>query len=254
MIDTAAQSRLQRLNVIAAIAHAAQCALVLVLANDFSLPVTSFYWNNVPGPEAALDTDRFATMFDVRLAWGVAAFLALSAIFHAIVASPWGRPRYFAELGRQQNRFRWVEYSLSATLMILMIALVFGIADISAMIGLAGANVAMILFGWLMETFNSPGTPVRWSPFWFGCIAGIAPWIALLFYLLGPGDQMPSFVYGIFVSIFVFFNLFALNQWFQYRGVGRWKDYLYGERLYLILSLSAKSALAWQIFGNTLAG
>jgi len=35
--------------------------------------------------------------------------------------------------------------------------------------------------------------------------------------------------------------------------VGKWRDYVFGERVYLILSLSAKSALAWQIFGNTLA-
>jgi hypothetical protein len=64
---------------------------------------------------------------------------------------------------------------------------------------------------------------------------------------------MPNFVYGIFVSIFVFFNCFALNQWLQYKRVGKWADYLFGERVYLILSLTAKSALAWQIFGNTLA-
>ena len=63
---------------------------------------------------------------------------------------------------------------------------------------------------------------------------------------------MPSFVYGIFLSIFVLFNLFALNQFLQYRRVGRWRDYLYGERIYLVLSLTAKSALAWQIFANTL--
>ena len=55
-------------------------------------------------------------------------------------------------------------------------------------------------------------------------------------------------------DFFVFFNLFALNQWLQYRGKGRFADYLVGERMYLWLSLTAKAALAWQIFGNTLAG
>ena len=64
---------------------------------------------------------------------------------------------------------------------------------------------------------------------------------------------MPNFVYGIFVSIFIFFNLFALNQYLQYRRVGRWADYVYGEKVYLVLSLTAKSALAWQLYGNTLS-
>ena len=55
------------------------------------------------------------------------------------------------------------------------------------------------------------------------------------------------------MSLFVFFNSFALNQWLQYRGIGPWRSYAFGERAYLVLSLVAKSALAWQIFGGSLA-
>ena len=38
----------------------------------------------------------------------------------------------------------------------------------------------------------------------------------------------------------------------QYKKVGPWKDYLYGEFIYIILSLVAKSLLAWQVFADTL--
>jgi len=38
----------------------------------------------------------------------------------------------------------------------------------------------------------------------------------------------------------------------QYKKVGKWQDYLYGERVYIILSLVAKSLLAWQVFAGTL--
>jgi hypothetical protein len=51
----------------------------------------------------------------------------------------------------------------------------------------------------------------------------------------------------------VFFNIFALSQWLQYRRLGRWRDYIFGERVYILLSLTAKSALAWQVFAGTLA-
>jgi hypothetical protein len=51
-----------------------------------------------------------------------------------------------------------------------------------------------------------------------------------------------------------FFFSFGLNQWLQYRGIGRWADYAYGEKTYLVLSLVAKSVLAWQIFAGSLAG
>jgi hypothetical protein len=110
----------------------------------------------------------------------------------------------------------------------------------------------MILFGWLMETHNEPGPHVDWSPFVFGCIAGAVPWIAIGWYLFGAGSAVPNFVYGIFVSIFVFFNCFAVNQVLQYRRIGRRADYLVGERTYVWLSLTAKSALAWQIYANVL--
>jgi len=51
----------------------------------------------------------------------------------------------------------------------------------------------------------------------------------------------------------VLFNSFAVVQWKQYQAKGKWANYLYGERAYIVLSLVAKSALAWQIFSGALA-
>jgi hypothetical protein len=113
----------------------------------------------------------------------------------------------------------------------------------------------MILFGWLQEKYETPGNG-GWLPFIFGCIAGIVPWLGLLFYVLsigGPADtSAPAFVYGIVISIFIFFNSFALVQWLQYKKAGKWSEYIRGEKSYITLSLIAKSALAWQIFASTL--
>jgi len=68
------------------------------------------------------------------------------------------------------------------------------------------------------------------------------------------GDaKTPTFVYGIFASIFTFFNLFAINMVLQYKKIGPWKNYLYGERVYIILSLVAKSLLAWQVYSGVFA-
>ena len=115
----------------------------------------------------------------------------------------------------------------------------------------------MILFGWLQEKYHQPGDR-GWLPFVFGCLAGVVPWLAILVYVVAPGStsgaEPPTFVYAIIVSLFAFFNVFALVQWLQYRRLGRFRDYLVGERAYVTLSLIAKSALAWQVFGGTLAG
>jgi len=121
------------------------------------------------------------------------------------------------------------------------------------LVALVGVNASMIGFGWMQERYEAPGAGL--GPFWIGCVAGSIPWIAIAIYLIGPGaDQhAPGFVYGIFFSLFVLFNCFAVNQWLQYKQVGKWSDYLIGERAYITLSLVAKSLLAWQIFASMLA-
>jgi Heliorhodopsin len=241
---------LRRYNLTIGLLHAAQGAAVLVLANDFAIPVTESFLEGPPGsappaPEA---------LFDVRLAWGVAAFFFLSALFHLIVASPAYYPRYVRGLDAHRNYFRWTEYSLSASLMIVLIAMLTGITDVAALIALFGVNAAMIFFGAVQEKYEEPGGSM--FPFWLGCLVGVVPWVAIAVYLIAPGSatEPPTFVYAIFFSLFVFFNSFAVNQWLQYRGVGRWSDYVFGERVYILLSITAKSALAWQVFAGALAG
>jgi hypothetical protein len=241
--------RLRLYNIAMGVLHALQGAAVLVLANSFTLPVTGTYLEGPPGSLAA-EPVRLA---DVSVAWGVAIFLFLSAVFHLLISSPGFFERYGRGLAQGRNYFRWVEYSLSSSVMIVLIALLTGISDIAALIALFGVNASMIFFGALQEKYERPGGSLL--PFWLGCVAGAIPWIAIGFYLFTPGSaaEPPGFVYGIFFSLFVFFNIFALNMWLQYRRVGRWRNYLSGERVYVLLSLVAKSALAWQVFGGTLA-
>jgi hypothetical protein len=243
---------LRRLNLLFGLAHLLQAVLFLALSNGVDLDVTAMFASGPPG--SSLDSDAVEVLFAYPLGPAVALFSLLSAFFHLLIVSPWGWHRYVTELAHRQNRFRWVEYSLSASLMIVLIAGITGITDIAALIALFGVNASMILFGWLMETKNEPGPSADWSPYVFGCIAGAVPWIAIGVYLFVAGDEVPNFVYGIFVSIFVLFNCFAVNQLLQYRRSGRWVDYLFGEKVYVWLSLIAKSALAWQIFANVLTG
>src|SRR5437763_7441142 len=138
--------------------------------------------------------------------------------------------------------------------MVVLIAMLTGIADYVALLGLFAANAAMIFLGWLMELLNPPDrVGTRWLPFVLGCVVGAVAWIAIALQIgvsAGRGDAPPGVVYAIFVSLFVLFNSFAVNQALQYGRVGRWRGYRYGERWYLWLSLVAKSLLAWQGFAN----
>jgi hypothetical protein len=253
-VDGTRLAKLRRFNLFMGALHLASGAMMVILGNDFELEISAFSLDGPPG--TPLSDGTLHSVMGVPLAWATASFLLLSAFFHFLIATV-GFGAYGSELRHGRNRFRWVEYALSSTLMIVLIALVTGITDLAALIAIAFVNASMILFGWIMEMVNAADRKAWWTPFWFGCIAGIGPWAAVLTYLVvnvsrDGGEGPPGFVYGIIFSIFFFFNTFAINQWLQYRQKGRWADYVHGETVYIVLSLVAKSVLAWQIFANTL--
>jgi hypothetical protein len=246
---TPSHTLLRRLNAGLGALHLAQGLAMLALASAFSLPVTSSFLRM----DAV--SDRLVAVPDeitrLRIAPLVAGFLFLSAAAHLILASPRVHGWYERRLRSGINPARWIEYAFSSSLMIVLIAMLAGIYDIASLILIFAVNAAMILFGWMMELHNQTTARTNWTAYWFGCLAAAVPWVAIAIYLIGAQDP-PGFVYAIFVSLFVFFNVFAVNMWLQYRRIGRWRDYLFGERVYMLLSLFAKSALAWQVYGGTL--
>jgi hypothetical protein len=248
-------SRLRWFNLAMGMLHLVQGLAIVALSNDFRAPVTGSFPDGPPGSPSEL-----VELFSIPFGWSVAGFLFLSAAAHFVIAGP-AFASYSAQLRQGRNDFRWIEYSLSASLMIVLIALLTGIGDVAALLGLFGVNAAMVLFGLLAERVGQPGESGRpggsgWQlPYWLGTLCGAVPWVAIAIYLWAPGRDAspPTFVYVIFATIFVFFDSFALNFWLQYRRVGRWSSYLFGEVTYVVLSLVAKSALAWQVFAGTLA-
>jgi hypothetical protein len=241
-------------NLVMGFLHLAQGVVILALTTSFALPINTAFLHFQPATRTL--QPLIETLVKVPLGPLVAVFLFLSALAHFLIASPWVFPWYKRNIQKGINYARWYEYSLSASLMIVLIGLVCGMYDLAALIMAFALTAVMNLCGLIMEVHNQTTSKTSWLSFNIGCIAGIVPWIAIAIYFFGslstPGGQAPAFVYAILPSLFVFFFTFALNMFLQYKKVGPWKDYLYGERVYIILSLVAKSLLAWQIFAGTL--
>ncbi len=243
---------LKKFNLFMAVLHAIQGIAVLVLSKDFRLPVNASYLAFDRASQKLLPATKL--LFEVRLAWLIAGFLFLSASAHLIIATVY-RKRYNADLDIGINRARWIEYSLSASTMMVAIAMLVGVYDLASLLMIFALVAIMNLCGLVMEVHNQTTKTTHWLSFWLGCVAGIVPWIVVFVYFkvgADNGAKAPNFVYWIFVSIFTFFNVFAINMVLQYKKFGKWQDYLYGERVYIILSLVAKSLLAWQVFAGTL--
>ena len=235
-------------NIVVGLVLAAQTGLVLALSNDLSLPITASFLRTDPVEAQRATLPK--VVFDLPIGAAVAVFLFLAAADHLLVAAPGIHRWYERNLERRVNYARWIEYSVSASIMIVLIGAFVGIRDLAAVIAMFGVNAAMILFGLLMERHQEPGSG-DWTAFWFGSLAGAVPWIAIFVYAVEP-PTVPGFVYAIVATQFALFAVFALNMVFQYRRIGRWSDYLVGERTYIVLSLTAKSLLAWLIFANVL--
>jgi hypothetical protein len=244
--------KLRTLNLIAGFVHLLSGIAIVMISRNFAIPISGNY--------LAYDTTTktlnpaSATLFNIQLPWLIAFFFFLSAFFHFMIATVYNK-QYNANLKLGINKARWIEYSLSASIMMVAIAILVGVYDLTSLLMIFALTGIMNLMGLVMEVHNQTTQRTNWLSYYIGCISGIIPWIVIAFYFwlsAHKGSAAPTFVYWIFVSILVFFSCFAVNMVLQYKEVGPWKNYLYGERVYIILSLVAKSLLAWQVFFGTL--
>jgi len=250
-------NKLRTYNVLMALLHFAQAAAIVILGwgKGLTVPVTtSFLKANAGGGPPAITP---ATLGSFRLGPAIALFLLLSAMAHLVTVLPGVFNWYKTNLGRGINYIRWYEYALSSSVMIVIIAELSGMYDLPSTIMIFSLNAAMNLFGLMMELHNQTTRRTDWTSFVFGSVIGLIPWIVIFMYFVSAATSasgtVPTFVYYILGTIFVFFNCFAINMVLQYKKVGKWRDYVFGERVYVLLSLVAKSALAWQIFFGAIA-
>lgn len=247
--------KLRRLNLWMAAAHGLQAGIILLISSDFSRAVTTEYLVYDESSEGLVNTSR--VLFEFPFVWGVAAFSIISMIFHLLIATVFYK-QYVKNLKKGMNQYRWIEYSLSASLMMVLIAILSGVFDASTLLLVFGVTAIMNLMGLVMEVHNQTTKKVNWLSYWVGVLAGILPWAVIVLYFWASATAPdvsqgpPTFVYFIWGSIFLFFNSFAINMVLQYKKWGKWADYLYGERVYIWLSLFAKSALLWQVYAGTL--
>lgn len=237
---------LKRLNLIMAGVHAIQAGLILVLSTSFSLPVIGSYLKLNQSSGNLEPSSK--VLFNLSLPVLIAVFLLISSLAHLIIGTCYNK-KYNRDLQNNINK---------SSVMMVAISMLVGIYNIVSLSLVFILVAVMNLTGLIMELYNQKSEKTEkpnWLSFKVGSLAGIAPWLAIAFTFwlsADSGSSPPTFVYWIFVSIFLFFNCFAVNMYLQYKKIGPWRNYIFGEKVYIYLSLFAKSALAWQVFIGTL--
>jgi hypothetical protein len=249
---------LKRFNTAAGILHLIQGIVMLALGLllEWSRDIYTFYIDidlatlrALPNPQIAFTVSYLGAI--------LASFPLISAAAHFTIAYL-KNEAYNENLKKGMNPYRWYEYAFSSSIMIALIATFVGVWDVWSLVMIFVLNALMIMLGHLMENLNQYTEKTKWSPYILGCIAGGTPWVVLFAYFVGAvlsvnNAAPPAFVYFIFFIYFFWFNTFAINMVLQYKGAGRWRDYLYGERVYIVLSFVAKTILAWLVFAGVFA-
>ena len=254
LMDQKKYTSLRRFNLVMGAAHLIQGLFMILVSNETTYSIFTNYLNF--DVETLTLSPAAKLFYEVPFGPAVAIFLLISAVAHFYLGTV-GYSSYVNNLERGMNPIRFYEYALSSSLMIVLIGMLTGIWDLGAIILIFGINAMMNLFGIMMELHNQGTKKTNWTAFAYGSIAGILPWIVIFLYFYGAvnsgENKPPEFVYVIIPTLFVFFNIFAINMVLQYKKVGRWVDYLFGEKVYIVLSLLAKTLLAWLIWTGTLA-
>jgi hypothetical protein len=252
-LETELGRQLQTFNRIAGLTHLIQgVTLLLILNTATTIPVVTRFFDETPDGVRPVSE----TLFEFPIALIGPIFLILSAAAHLLISSPTYGRRYEQNIQKGINPVRWWEYAISSSLMLVVLLMLGGLIEISTVVFIFTLNFIMNLMGLMMEKYNQLTERTSWLPFNIGVLAGIVPWImgGLYFWVStnNIADSIPVYAQFGFLLTFLFFNSFAINMWLQYKKIGKWKVYAYGEKAYIVLSLVSKSALGWIIVLGTM--
>jgi hypothetical protein len=242
-------------NIWLAVLHGVQGLAILVLAATHSWPVTTSYLSKDPIASQIAGHSVMATavkhLFDVNLAVLVATFFFVAALTHLLIATKC-RAQYESDLARRFNRARWIEYGVSGGVMLVVMGLLSGMSDLSSLVMLFALSLIAGVVGLSVELHTGKTRTVL---FWLSCLVGLVPWAVFAIYIYGAhvgGGHIPGFLYAVYATMFVLSALLAYVLHKAGSQQGRWGNYLYSERAFIVLSFVIKAALAWQVFAGAL--
>lgn len=265
-------------NAVAAFIHLIQAAVLMffTLKNslDRSVPLQEQYTNWIPENKKdtnasytieldgmALNVATVPTKSEFSIAWGVIFFFLLSFFFQCINIC---RKEYKDE---KTNPLRFIEYSISASIMLVLIALVNGIFDQSIITLIAVSCTACQLCGLVAEQLlnlhkvheknkelSNKLKVLAWISHLIGWLLIITAYAIIFRYYdvsnRNSDGQAPEFVTAIVISIFILFSSFGVVQLLQMTILKL--EYDTAELVYVCLSLTAKTVLGWIIYANVL--
>jgi len=245
-------------NITLAVVLAIQAIVILVMSKTVSLPVVTHY---LTPDTLALQTtghnmlgSAVRHLFDVNLAYLVAAFLIVPTIIHTLAVTVW-RDHYKSDLNNGVNCLRTGEFILGGGLVLVALALITGIYEISLLVCLFSLIALGAILSHVLEFSRGKIKLPSWITLSFILFTVLVPWLIIAMYLkasLMYGSGLPHFVYWADTVTYILFAATAVNFYLSGRKKDRWADSTFGERIYMLISLASKTAVAWLLFAGVL--
>jgi hypothetical protein len=218
---------------------------------ELSIREHNLEWNSVrETPVWASYTEKSVSIHTVQ--YLLVGFFFITAIFHAIYY--FTNDGLYTQLIQNQNNYlRWIEYSITSTMMLYVIALISGVKDVNVYRSIFIINIAMIYTGQLVEEKLIKGEDWR-IPMILGFALLVVEFLIIVFEFqsrmnnveriakaVGEGKTIPDWIKYMIWILFLFFSSFGFISLY---GAYSNSPYESVEKLYLLFSLLAKATLA----------
>ena len=250
MNTTKLREQAQRLPLISAAIFAVLSVLAIVLMKDTTYQLTLGHLT-----KDALASQNGATILapasrvltDVPLRVLVSIVMAISAAGMLLMAT---RLKAANERAVKNNivPVRWIYFAITVALMTEVVALLSGIQDLLVLKLIAGVVVAAKLLDWHSEQMNKGAKRPAWFTFGISALLNALPWLVILVSAVGTTvfgmERLAWYVYALYAVVIASMIALALNMRNQFKRSGKWKDYAFADRNYLLIDLLSKSAFA----------
>lgn len=188
-------------------------------------------------------SEKVASLDEKGVATLVVSFFAITAGFHLLYAfNPCNI--YLDAVNRGNNYLRWIEYGISATIMIVIIALLSGVKDVGNYVLLIVSSLAIMSTGQWFETATGKS---KWLPIIVGFVVMGGVFLTIfssfrkrLMEAKDAGFTVPTWLYAV---VFVMFGFYASFGFVPIAQMIFKRNYRRYEYTYLTLSLASKATL-----------
>ncbi len=250
-------TNLQKWHRVLAVIYAAQGLLVLLLSAHHDAPVKASYLVRDSLSSSVAGQTVWASavhvIFNANLTYLLAAALFVATIINAIMSVKQLRykDKYEASVKKGAVPLRWLNFAVSGGLLLVLVALISGVYDISTLGLMLTLLAASAVFGLLTE--RGGGRLSFVAAMATATLTGLVPICYLMHGAIYGDGRLTGYVYGVVVVMLAYLVATMLTVYFHRQKIGRWSDVFFTEKTFLVRQLVVWTVLTWTLFVGLLS-